>query len=105
MLVEHYAFNERGDLNTVRKFQTVKQIKEFLRFKYDGGYHFGCDELMRGGQFKEMAINYDFRPWLQKFLVEERYGGMRAMWAPSKGALRVAAHLSRNDKVLKYPTA
>ena len=103
-LVSHYGFNERADLNKARQFTTVEQIKEFLKIKFCGGCCLGSDSLIRSGNYREMAINYDFRPWLKKYLIQFSHGELESAWAPSIGALRKAMHLSHNDKVFLFPT-
>ena len=104
-LVTHYGFNDRANLNMVRQFETIEQIKEFLKLKYSGGCCFGGNELRSRGQYREAAINYDFRPWLKKYLVEYNHGTLQAAWAPTKGELRKSMGLSRKDGVLLYPEA
>ncbi len=104
-LVTHCGFNERADLTKARQFETVEQIKEFLKMKFNGGSNFGTDNLLRDGTYREMAIWYDFRPWLKKYLVEYENGSFYAQWAPSKGQLREATYLSRKEKVYNFPKA
>jgi hypothetical protein len=106
MIVTHYGFNERADLTKARQFNTEQEVEDFLKLKFCGGSCFGTDNLLKSGQYREMAINYDFRPWLTNYLVKFNFtGGLQSMWAPNKTALRRSAHLSRNDKILLYPEA
>lgn len=104
-LITRYAFNERGDLTKARPFETMEEIKSFLGLKYCGGSMFGSDELVRSGHYKECAISYNFRPFLTRYLIQTQYGDLQSGWAPSKGALRRAMHLTRNDKVFIFPKA
>lgn len=87
------------------EFKTVEDIKTFLAGKYNGGYNFGTDVLLKGGQFKLMGFCYDFRPWLQKYLVEHGDGSLSAAWAPNKTALRKTGYYPRSMRILVYPKA
>lgn len=104
-LITFYGFNERADLTKARQFETSEQVKDFLKTRYDS-YGFGVHELTTSGQYREAAINYDFRPYLTHYLIERHQtGGLQSVWAPNKGLARKALGLHRNDRVLLYPNA
>ena len=104
-LVTYYGFNERADLTKARQFNTEQEIKDFLKLKFGGGMIFGVDTLLRSGNYREAAINYDFRPWLTKYLVEHDGSNLSSAWAPNKTSLRRAAYYPRTTRILVYPKA
>lgn len=103
-LVTHYGFNERADLSKALTFETVEAVKDWLKTKFSSCCSFGIDNLTRNGNFRLMAINYDFTPWLTKYLIQYEHGQLQAAWAPSKGALRKAMSLSNDDKIFVFPS-
>lgn len=104
-IVEVYAFNERGDLFQAKLFETRRAVFEFLGQKYASPAAFGIHGLTTTGHYREAAIDYDFRPYMGKYLVENPDGACYAAWAPNKTMLRTGLGLPRSVNIFVYPTA
>ena len=64
-----------------------KTPKEFIALHYDGGYHFGIDNLRRYGCYRIHGWSFDFIPYL-KLYVYKQYGSWQESFAPNKTLLR-----------------
>lgn len=102
-LVSAYAFNERGEISKARTFKTLEEIRDWLRAKYCSICSFGIDTLTRSGHYREAAIDYNFRPYLVKYLVQYPDGQLQSAFAPTKGELRRVLALSRSAHVWLFP--
>lgn len=78
-------------------------IREFLKMKYDKGYHFGTDALVKSGCYREGGWEFDFRPFLKKYLVLSGYNTWTEAFAPTKTGARNAYALSRNVPIMNFP--
>lgn len=103
-IVFAYAFNERGKIEEAKQFANEEEVKTFLRNKYSGVASFGIHGLTQTGHFREMAIDYNFTPFLKKYLVEEPSGHYHAAYAPTKGHLRKVMCLAEDAVIYDFPT-
>lgn len=71
---------------------------EMVKQKYNGGYHFGLDNLKQYGIFKLMGWAYDFRSELKHY-VYNQYGEWHECYAPNRTLLRKSTR-GRIDKIL-----
>lgn len=69
----------------------LPDIKQFLRKKFERGYYFGQEQLLRTGTYKQMGWKYDFKPYLKRFLVSQ-YGSWQQYYCINKTALRKLLH-------------
>lgn len=105
MIVNVYAFCDRGDLNKARPFENRVQVYAFLTEKYSTQCGFGIDRLTQCGHYREAALDYDFTPFMGKYLVEREDGSCYSAWAPNKASLRTACGLGRKVQIFVYPRA
>lgn len=64
---------------------------DFLKSKYDSGCIFGRDQLCNYGTYKLMGWEFDFRPYLKQYVIEQ-YGTLSKVWAPNRTNLRKAIY-------------
>jgi hypothetical protein len=64
---------------------------EFLNSKYQKGCFFGLDTLQRSGIYKLQGWIYDFKPFLNRYLVKQ-YGSWTEYYAPNKTKLRATIY-------------
>lgn len=64
-----------------------EKVDTFLKSKYQKGTVFGRENLQREGVYKEAGWSYNFRPYMNKYLVKQG-GQWGEVYAPNKSALR-----------------
>lgn len=64
-----------------------KTPEQFLAMKYQRGCIFGLDHLQNNGVYLLSGWEFNFRPYLKKFLVKQ-HGCWQEMWAMNKTAIR-----------------
>lgn len=82
-LVIGYAFVNHVDQT---KKPIISDPKEFLKRAYVRFYT-NNDNLIRFGYYKSMGYQYDFKPYLKKYLYKQ-YGSWSEAYAPNKTLLR-----------------
>lgn len=75
------ATNERPDI------LQGKTEMDFLKSKYDHGCIFGLDNLHRHGCYKLAGWQFDFRPFMKRFVIKQ-YDSWQEYFAPNKTMLR-----------------
>ena len=65
---------------------TISDTKEFLKRAYVR-FFTNNDNLIRFGYYKSMGYQYDFKPYLKKYLYKQ-YGSWLEAYAPNKTLLR-----------------
>lgn len=78
-----------------------KTVKEWLNEKFDGGYHFGTDNLLHGF-YKAGGWCFDLTPFMKKYIFTDE-DFIRTAYAPSVRGLRKAACLKRCERVALAP--
>lgn len=78
-----YAFVNHVDTKATPK---INDPKEFLKRAYVRFYT-NNDNLVRFGYYRLMGYQYDFKPYLKKYLYKQ-YGDWREAYAPNKTLLR-----------------
>lgn len=78
-----YAFVNHVDTKVNPK---INDPKEFLKRAYVRFYT-NNDNLVRFGYYRLMGYQYDFKPYLKKYLYKQ-YGDWREAYAPNKTLLR-----------------
>lgn len=73
--------------------------KEFLQKKYVSRYSFGNDSLQRSGVYLLGGWQFNFRPYMKKYLVKQ-YGDWKELWAPNKTLIRKALY-GKIDKIVQ----
>lgn len=76
---------------------------KWLEMKFSKQFSFGTDELTRNGFYKLQGYNYNFRPYLKKYIVKTDYDGIFIRYAPNVSLLRTANGFNRNCKVALAP--
>ena len=76
-----------------------EDIKKWLESKYNSG----PDALVRTGLYKKGGWEFNFRPYLNKYIYKYPDGGIFIGFAPSVKALRNALYLKPNVKVANCP--
>ena len=72
----------------INKVYTISKPKDYLEKSIpELCRHFGLENLLTTGQYKCMGWQYDFRPYLKKY-VYCQYGHWHSAYAPNKTALR-----------------
>jgi hypothetical protein len=69
----------------------INNPMEFLNSKYQNGYISGLHELQRSGIYKLMGWIYDFKPFLNRYLVKQ-HGDWTEYYAPNKTKLRATIY-------------
>lgn len=92
------VFDFTGNAEKKHK-RNIKDIKKFLKGKFENRYAFGNDNLQSGGIYKEMGWAYDFRGNLKKFLVKQ-HGTWHEIYAPNKTLAR-KQFFGRVDKIME----
>lgn len=80
------------------KKPTIENPKAFLKKAYQR-FFTNNDNLIRYGYYKLMGYQYDFKPYLKKYLYKQ-YGDWREVYAPNKTLLRQAIG-GRIDKIIE----
>lgn len=70
---------------------TLDDPKSFLRERYSGKFMFGLDDLKKSGMYRLMGWQYDFRPFLKRYLVKQ-YGSWYECYAPNRTLLRASTY-------------
>lgn len=73
--------------DTTAPMREIPDPVAFLKSQYQRGCIFGLDNLKRSGRYREMGWEFDFRPYMKKFLVKQ-YGQWSEEWAPNRTAIR-----------------
>lgn len=73
--------------NTTAPMPEISDPVAFLKSKYQRGCFFGLENLKESGRYREMGWEFNFRPYMKKFLVKQ-YGQWTEVWAPNKTAIR-----------------
>lgn len=79
-----FKFSETAKEKPILEAETVE---EFLKKNYLSRYSFGNDNLRRFGVYKEKGWEFDFKPFLKKYLVKQ-YDSWQEYYAPNKTLLR-----------------
>ena len=80
--------------------------ENFLERNYDEGYNSQRAQLQRHGTYKYMGWEYDFRPFMNRYLVK-MYGDWSEYWAPSEELLRRSMYDFERDgieEIYQLPT-
>lgn len=100
--IEYWAFvSEPKQLDEAPTLCRGLPIKEWLEQNYDGGCHFGTENLLNGF-YKVGGWCFDLKPYMKKYIYTW-YGSIHSAYAPSVKALRSARHLGRFEKVALAP--
>jgi len=78
-----YKFSENAQGET----PTIKNPEKFLSEKYADKFSFGIHNLSRQGVFQLLGWEYNFRPFLKKYVVKQ-YNNWQEYYAPNKTLLR-----------------
>ena len=85
--VTGWKFSTTATENRPSLLGNYKTVAEFLASKFTRGSIFGLDNLQSYGMYKIMGWQFDFRPFLRRFVVEQ-HGHWQAYYATNKTALR-----------------
>lgn len=66
--------------------------EEFLKSKYQRGCIFGLDCLQNSACYRYLGWQFNFRPFLKRYLVRQSGCGWVEYYAPSKTALRASLY-------------
>lgn len=98
--IQAWKFNPDAGEKPGQMPETHVEAIAWLRAKYqDGGYQFGLDNLTRSGVYKLLGWNFNFRPYLKRY-VYEQYGQWSQAYAPNRTLLRKVVH-GRIDQILE----
>jgi len=86
IIMESYKFSNTAVKNRPDILNGKTEI-EFLKTKYQRGCFFGLDNLHRIGGYKIHGWYFNFKPFLQKFIVKQ-YDSWQEYYAPNKTLLR-----------------
>lgn len=78
-----------------------KSVKDWLKEKFDGGYHFGTDNLLHG-IYRVGGWEFNLRPFMKKYIFTD-YDSIRVCYAPSVAGLRRVCCLRRGERVALAP--
>lgn len=97
----------RKNPNMPRIFRNKAEIKSFfdshVRVRKSLGYHDLSPTMLSGIHCGVGEFRYNFRPFLNRYLVE-RNNGVVAVYAMDKKQVRIALRLPANHKVFLFPT-
>lgn len=79
----------------------IDDVPAFLASKYVRGCVFGQDLLIQDGVFKYLGWIYDFKPYLKKYLVQDKHYPRTwlSYYAPNKTMLREV--LQTKEKIIE----
>lgn len=105
-LVNFWAFSSNGDISKVNPdfCSTLKDVRQFLKGEFNGGYNSQLNNLTAKGLYKCLGIVWDFRPFLKTFLADYGDGHFTKYYAPSATALRRVLHLPKYAQVIALNT-
>ena len=78
-----------------------KTPDQFLAMKYQRGCFFGLEYLKGGACYKLAGWQFDFSPWLKRFIVSQ-HGRWQTVYAPNKTAVRRSTY-GRIDEIISAP--
>lgn len=83
-----YNFTGRAEERHKIEF---KNPEEFLKTKLQKGCIFGRENILSHGVYREMGWQYDFRPFLKRFIVKQ-YDDWSEYYCLNKTVLRKLLH-------------
>jgi len=70
---------------------------------WQGGCHFGFENVARDGIYRQAGYAFDLRPCLKKWLVKDSEGRIEQYYAPNKTSLRTSGRVRKGDKIAICP--
>lgn len=99
--VTGWKFSPTATDNRPSLLDNYNNVAEFLAAKFTRGMIFGLDKLHSFGMYKIAGWQFDFRPFLRRFVVEQN-GHWQAYYAPNKSALRKSLY-GRLETIVEIP--